>query len=286
MERFLDDQGNKTAKIERDFGSAALTAAEFNLSSEQEIESAKERAKFFGNQYRKVRNEFRNEVLDTRTDLTEEEFKGWEKRTRDAFRGMTMAEAEAGIDTEKSRYIRDKLENIADTTAVERTVEVYAANFYESRNGEILEAIKASPSDYQERDLETVYSLFQRANEHVLDVENLKLKAENPEAWSRNCQFSHNQLIKNFNDINNLAVKYGATPLTCRNFVTNDFEYDDASDPGSYTLSRCVYDRNIVETYCKEAFPKLYRGTSRETSGSDKRREPSLLELFHLEGED
>lgn len=234
--------------------------------------------KFFAKEYRDIENGFSKEANKKPLWKNEAEFKIWENDAKNAFEKMKSAESDADL-LSGNRFERDRIENISQSK-VENTIEVYSGHFYESRSKALIEKLKEKPGS--EEDIEKVGSLHEYAAKHVEAVRDRSLRATNVESWNRNCRKTHNDLINLLNEINWLAKEYNVTPLTFRNFETNDYYYDRSKDPGGYTDARAEYDRAIVEKYCETAFSNL--GGAREETLTPEVA-TSVLD-FHRLGED
>lgn len=234
--------------------------------------------KFFAKEYCNIERNFSEESKRKSLWKNEKEFKIWEDDAREAFDKMKSAEENAGLLTMKKQHERNRIENISQTK-VEDTIEVYSGHFYESRSEALIEKLK---SENNEEAIEKVGSLHEYAAKHVEAVRDKNLRATNVEAWNRNCRKTHNELINLLNDINWLAKGRDLTPLTFRNFETNDYFYNKNDDIGGYTDARAEYDRAIVEKYCETAFSNL--GGAREETITPEVA-TSILD-FHRLGED
>ncbi|MDO4889339.1 MAG: hypothetical protein Q4A25_01430 [Candidatus Saccharibacteria bacterium] len=233
--------------------------------------------KFFAKEYRNIENNFSQIISKKALWKNETEFKIWENDAAEAYEKMKSAEDDAGLLS--NRFERDRVENISQPK-VENTIEVYSGHFYETRSEALVEKLKNEPNS--EETIEKVGSLHEYAAKHVEAVRNRELRATDVETWNRNCRKTHNELINLLNDINWIAKERNLTPLTFRNFETNDYYYDRGKDIGGYTDARAEYDRAIVEKYCETAFSNL--GGAREETLTPEVA-TSILD-FHRLGED
>lgn len=94
--------------------------------------------------------------------------------------------------------------------------------------------------------MDAVYDTFDRSDEY---------------AWKKydaDRRAAHNAMIRHLNSLNDLAREYGVTPFTFRNFMTNDFSYDQRLDDGRALDARVKYDRYSVVEYFKVVFKREF----------------------------
>lgn len=216
--------------------------------------------------------------------ISETEFMKWEDEVGGAFFKMKEAEYDACY---ASKYEKDREERIGAVNS-NMSVEVYAGNFYNERKTALKQKILQN-ENLEERDahLKILGDLYDRVCTHIECKRDFKLKSKDVAAFDDARKNAHNSLIRNMNQINNLADEYGVRRLTFRNFLINDEkDYDKAYDIYLDTDSRYDFDRSSVEKYTMIAFADLYKKA--ETDGTLK-VDPSKVSktaYFHNMGED
>gem|GEM_PF-870128 len=216
--------------------------------------------------------------------ISETEFMKWEDEVGGAFFKMKEAEYDACY---ASKYEKDREERIGAVNS-NMSVEVYAGNFYNERKTALKQKILQN-ENLEERDahLKILGDLYDRVCTHIECKRDFKLKSKDVAAFDDARKNAHNSLIRNMNQINNLADEYGVRRLTFRNFLINDEkDYDKAYDIYLDTDSRYDFDRSSVEKYTMIAFADLYKKA--ETDGTLK-VDPSKVSktaYFHNMGVD
>jgi hypothetical protein len=216
--------------------------------------------------------------------ISETEFMKWEDEVGGAFFKMKEAEYDACY---TSKYEKDREERIGAVNS-NMSVEVYAGNFYNERKTALKQKILQN-ENLEERDahLKILGDLYDRVCTHIECKRDFKLKSKDVAAFDDARKNAHNSLIRNMNQINNLADEYGVRRLTFRNFLINDEkDYDKAYDIYLDTDSRYDFDRSSVEKYTMIAFADVYKKA--ETDGTLK-VDPSKISktaYFHNMGED
>lgn len=216
--------------------------------------------------------------------ISETEFMKWEDEVGGAFFKMKEAEYDACY---TSKYEKDREEMIGSANSL-MTAEVYAANFYEERK-EVLKQKILQNENPEERDnhLKILGDLHDKVCAHIECKRDFELKSKDVGAFDEARKNAHNSLIRNMNQINNLADEYRVRRLTFRNFLINDDKnYNAAYDIYLDTDARYDFDRSSVEKYTMIAFDDEYKKA--ETDGTLK-VDPSKVSktaYFHNMGED
>lgn len=216
--------------------------------------------------------------------ISETEFMKWEDEVGGAFFKMKEAEYDACY---TSKYEKDREESIGAVN-YHMSVEVYAANFYEERKEALKQKILQNENP-EERDkhLEILGDLHDKVCAHIECKRDFELKSKDVGAFDEARKNAHNSLIRNMNQINNLADEYGVRRLTFRNFLINDDKtYNKAYDIYLDTDARYDFDRSSVEKYTMIAFEDEYKKA--ETDGTLKvdSSKVSKTAYFHNMGED
>ena len=216
--------------------------------------------------------------------ISETEFMKWEDEVGGAFFKMKEAEYDACY---TSKYEKDREESIGAVN-YHMSVEVYAGNFYYERKNVLKHKILQN-ENLEERDkhLKILGDLHDKVCAHIECKRDFELKSKDVGAFDEARKNAHNSLIRNMNQINNLADEYGVRRLTFRNFLINDEKnYNKAYDIYRDTDARYDFDRSSVEKYTMIAFADLYKKA--ETDGTLK-VDPSKVSktaYFHNIGED
>ena len=216
--------------------------------------------------------------------ISETEFMKWEDEVGGAFFKMKEAEYDACY---TSKYEKDREEMIGSANSL-MTAEVYAANFYEERKEALKQKILQNENP-EERDnhLKILGELHDKVCAHIECKRDFELKSKDVGAFDEARKNAHNSLIRNMNQINNLADEYRVRRLTFRNFLINDDKnYNAAYDIYLDTDARYDFDRSSVEKYTMIAFDDEYKKA--ETDGTLK-VDPSKVSktaYFHNMGED
>ena len=216
--------------------------------------------------------------------ISETEFMKWEDEVGGAFFKMKEAEYDACY---TSKYEKDREESIGAVN-YHMSVEVYAANFYEERKEALKQKILQNENP-EERDnhLKILGDLHDKVCAHIECKRDFELKSKDVGAFDEARKNAHNSLIRNMNQINNLADEYRVRRLTFRNFLINDDKnYDATYDIYLDTDARYDFDRSSVEKYTMIAFDDEYKKA--ETDGTLK-VDPSKVSktaYFHNMGED
>lgn len=266
---------NKNTSAFDDFAERVKREQEF-------VERRREDTRHWARYYVGAEQAFDMRVKDNK--ISETEFMKWEDEVGGAFFKMKEAEYDACY---TSKYEKDREERIGAVNS-NMSVEVYAGNFYNERKTALKQKILQN-ENLEERDahLKILGDLYDRVCTHIECKRDFKLKSKDVAAFDDARKNAHNSLIRNMNQINNLADEYGVRRLTFRNFLINDEkDYDKAYDIYLDTDSRYDFDRSSVEKYTMIAFADLYKKA--ETDGTLK-VDPSKVSktaYFHNMGED
>lgn len=253
------------------------------VKREQEfVERRREDTRHWARYYVGAEQAFDRRVKDNK--ISETEFMKWEDEVGGAFFKMKEAEYDACY---TSKYEKDREEMIGSANSL-MTAEVYAANFYEERKEALKQKILQNENP-EERDnhLKILGDLHDKVCAHIECKRDFELKSKDVGAFDEARKNAHNSLIRNMNQINNLADEYRVRRLTFRNFLINDDKnYNAAYDIYLDTDARYDFDRSSVEKYTMIAFDDEYKKA--ETDGTLK-VDPSKVSktaYFHNMGED
>lgn len=266
---------NKNTSAFDDFAERVKREQEF-------VERRREDTRHWARYYVGAEQAFDKRVKDQK--ITETEFMKWEDEVGGAFFKMKEAEYDACY---ASKYEKDREEMIGSANSL-MTAEVYAANFYEERKEALKQKILQNENP-EERDnhLKILGDLHDKVCAHIECKRDFELKSKDVGAFDEARKNAHNSLIRNMNQINNLADEYRVRRLTFRNFLINDDKnYNAAYDIYLDTDARYDFDRSSVEKYTMIAFDDEYKKA--ETDGTLK-VDPSKVSktaYFHNMGED
>ena len=213
---------------------------------------------FWAKQYRFHEADF-GKKLERDKRLSYELLEESEKLASSDFESMKSFEKRTGL----SIYERDKIENIGYIDPAE-TIEAAAGEFFMRRRRALEKKVLESSNPEKEKDVKIGDELYRLYGEHLYYCYDYETKRTDYEAYQANRRNSHNNLINYLNLMNDTARKYDVTPFTFRNFLPNDFIYDEDLDIGKYTDRRAEYDRATVEFYCRNAFPSIWEKADRE----------------------
>ena len=266
---------NKNTSAFDDFAERVKRQEEF-------IERRREDTRHWARYYMGAEQAFDRRVKANK--ISETEFMKWEDEVGGAFFKMKEAEYDACY---RSKYEKDREEMIGSANSL-MTAEVYAANFYEERKEALKQKILQNENP-EERDnhLKILGDLHDKVCAHIECKRDFELKSKDVGAFDEARKNAHNSLIRNMNQINNLADEYRVRRLTFRNFLINDDKnYNAAYDIYLDTDARYDFDRSSVEKYTMIAFDDEYKKA--ETDGTLK-VDPSKVSktaYFHNMGED
>lgn len=266
---------NKNTSAFDDFAERVRREQEF-------VERRREDTRHWARYYVGAEQAFDRRVKNNK--ISETEFMKWEDEVGGAFFKMKEAEYDACY---PSKYEKDREEMIGSANSL-MTAEVYAANFYEERKEALKQKILQNENP-EERDnhLKILGDLHDKVCAHIECKRDFELKSKDVGAFDEARKNAHNSLIRNMNQINNLADEYRVRRLTFRNFLINDDKnYNAAYDIYLDTDARYDFDRSSVEKYTMIAFDDEYKKA--ETDGTLK-VDPSKISktaYFHNMGED
>ena len=266
---------NKNTSAFDDFAERVRREQEF-------VERRREDTRHWARYYMGAEQAFDRRVKNNK--ISETEFMKWEDEVGGAFFKMKEAEYDACY---PSKYEKDREEMIGSANSL-MTAEVYAANFYEERKEALKQKILQNENP-EERDnhLKILGDLHDKVCAHIECKRDFELKSKDVGAFDEARKNAHNSLIRNMNQINNLADEYRVRRLTFRNFLINDDKnYNAAYDIYLDTDARYDFDRSSVEKYTMIAFDDEYKKA--ETDGTLK-VDPSKVSktaYFHNMGED
>lgn len=135
-----------------------------------------------------------------------------------------------------------------------KTIEAQAGNYYHERSAALKQAIESSGQPESKQDLDSIRKFYYAVVDH-LDYRYPmpgEVERRGYEEFEKERTLSHNNLIKAFNDINDLARKYHVRPFTIRNFCPSDARDKKDQTPAVARLMK--YDRYVLQSFYIAAF--------------------------------
>ena len=223
----------------------------------QETEKAPEYAADFYRAALDVTKDFdrRKQTLESENQkMSRTEFEKWEDALSD----------EIGYARKELEKTDNSLETMAEcaqymilTTDEEKTyktIEAQAGNYYHERSAALKQAIESSGQSESKQDLDSIRKFYYAVVDH-LDYRYPmpgEVERRGYEEFEKERTLSHNNLIKAFNDINDLARKYHVRPFTIRNFCPSDAREKKDQTPAVARLMK--YDRYVLQSFYIAAF--------------------------------
>ena len=223
----------------------------------QETEKAPEYAADFYRAALDVTKDFdrRRQTLESENQkMSRTEFEKWEDALSD----------EIGYARKELEKTDNSLETMAEcaqymilTTDEEKTyktIEAQAGNYYHERSAALKQAIESSGQSESKQDLDSIRKFYYAVVDH-LDYRypmHGEVERRGYEEFEKERTLSHNNLIKAFNDINDLARKYHVRPFTIRNFCPSDAREKKDQTPAVARLMK--YDRYVLQSFYIAAF--------------------------------
>lgn len=223
----------------------------------QETEKAPDYAADFYRAALDVTKDFdrRRQTLESENQkMSRTEFEKWEDALSD----------EIGYARKELEKTDNSLETMAEcaqymilTTDEEKTyktIEAQAGNYYHERSAALKQAIESSGQSESKQDLDSIRKFYYAVVDH-LDYRYPmpgEVERRGYEEFEKERTLSHNNLIKAFNDINDLARKYHVRPFTIRNFCPSDAREKKDQTPAVARLMK--YDRYVLQSFYIAAF--------------------------------
>ena len=135
-----------------------------------------------------------------------------------------------------------------------KTIEAQAGNYYHERSAALKQAIESSGQSESKQDLDSIRKFYYAVVDH-LDYRYPmpgEVERRGYEEFEKERTLSHNNLIKAFNDINDLARKYHVRLFTIRNFCPSDAREKKDQTPAVARLMK--YDRYVLQSFYIAAF--------------------------------
>jgi hypothetical protein len=223
----------------------------------QETEKAPEYAADFYRAALDVTKDFdrRRQALESEDQkMSKTEFEKWEDALSDEleFAGDELEKTDNTLETmaESARAMI----LTTDEEKTYKTIEAQAGNYYHERSAALKQAIESSGQSESKQDLDSIRKFYYAVVDH-LDYRYPmpgEVERRGYEEFEKERTLSHNNLIKAFNDINDLARKYHVRPFTIRNFCPSDAREKKDQTPAVARLMK--YDRYVLQSFYIAAF--------------------------------
>ena len=223
----------------------------------QETEKAPDYAADFYRAALDVTRDFdrRRQALESEDQkMSKTEFEKWEDALSDEleFAGDELEKTDNSLET-----MAESAQHMILTTDEEKTyktIEAQAGNYYHERSAALKQAIESSGQSESKQDLDSIRKFYYAVVDH-LDYRYPmpgEVERRGYEEFEKERTLSHNNLIKAFNNINDLARKYHVRPFTIRNFCPSDAREKKDQTPAVARLMK--YDRYVLQSFYIAAF--------------------------------
>lgn len=223
----------------------------------QETEKAPDYAADFYRAALDVTKDFdrRKQTLESENQkMSKTEFEKWEDALSDEI-GYAKKELEKTDNTlETMAECAQHMILTTDEEKTYKTIEAQAGNYYHERSAALKQAIESSGQSESKQDLDSIRKFYYAVVDH-LDYRYPmpgEVERRGYEEFEKERTLSHNNLIKAFNDINDLARKYHVRPFTIRNFCPSDAREKKDQTPAVARLMK--YDRYVLQSFYIAAF--------------------------------
>ncbi len=223
----------------------------------QETEKAPDYAADFYRAALDVTKDFdrRKQTLESENQkMSRTEFEKWEDALSDEI-GYAKKELEKTDNTlETMAECAQHMILTTDEEKTYKTIEAQAGNYYHERSAALKQAIESSGQSESKQDLDSIRKFYYAVVDH-LDYRYPmpgEVERRGYEEFEKERTLSHNNLIKAFNDINDLARKYHVRPFTIRNFCPSDAREKKDQTPAVARLMK--YDRYVLQSFYIAAF--------------------------------
>ena len=186
--------------------------------------------------------------------MSKTEFEKWEDALSDEleFAGDELEKTDNTLETmaECAQYMI----LTTDEEKTYKTIEAQAGNYYHERSAALKQAIESSGQPESKQELDSIRKFYYAVVDH-LDYRYPmpgEVERRGYEEFEKERTLSHNNLIKAFNDINDLARKYHVRPFTIRNFCPSDARDKKDQTPAVARLMK--YDRYVLQSFYIAAF--------------------------------
>lgn len=224
---------------------------------QQETEKAPDYAADFYRAALDVTKDFdrRKQTLESeKQKMSRTEFEKWEDALSDEI-GYAKKELEKTDNTlETMAECAQHMILTTDEEKTYKTIEAQAGNYYHERSAALKQAIESSGQSESKQDLDSIRKFYYAVVDH-LDYRYPmpgEVERRGYEEFEKERTLSHNNLIKAFNDINDLARKYHVRPFTIRNFCPSDAREKKDQTPAVARLMK--YDRYVLQSFYIAAF--------------------------------
>ena len=186
--------------------------------------------------------------------MSKTEFEKWEDALSDEleFAGDELEKTDNTLET--MAQCAQYMILTTDEEKTYKTIEAQAGNYYHERSAALKQAIESSGQPESKQDLDSSRKFYYAVVDH-LDYRYPmpgEVERRGYEEFEKERTLPHNNLIKSFNDINDLARKYHVRPFTIRNFCPSDARDKKDQTPAVARLMK--YDRYVLQSFYIAAF--------------------------------
>lgn len=261
----LKGQRIETAKPDgatvREMGGWVLSATE-GKDAERVVPDAKAEVKYWSNEYNEAERQFARYSKKMAADKAgREDYRTTLARYEEDI-AYDWQEAEMAADKAMSGQLIRSPYELADTQSLgvvepHETVEAATGIFYEERVMVLNDKItSAEPTEETAAEQKLIRQTWRKVMDYVEASTDYDFLHMDYNAYRQARRVCHNNMIRQLNALNLLAEKYGTTRFTPRNFMTNDFVYNERRDRSGKLNRRANYDRETVLAYFQTVFQK------------------------------
>ena len=222
---------------------------------QDKIERAGEEIGFYAGEIRALEYQFRKQLDRSKErgelHIDKEEFSKWEQDYRYLWLRVREQVQRNGLTSAEEATAEQKIIVYTEEADLATTVEAQAGNFFTERERNLLSAIREQGGN--EEDLKVARGFAEAVDDH-LDFKYMspdEIRDYGYDNYESHRTIAHNNAIKQLNNMNRLAEKYGTERFTPRDFWTSEMP-KSAQTPA--IARRMRFDRDIVEEYYGIAF--------------------------------
>ncbi len=174
-----------------------------------------------------------------------------------------------------NQLIRSDYE-LADTQGLgvvkpEETIEAATGIFYEERAKALNQQISANEqNENTAADQAVLRQTWRKVMDYIEAATDYDFLHRDYTSYQNIRRACHNNMIRQLNNLNQLAEKYGTARFTPRDFMTNDFSYDQRRDHNGQLNLRANYDRETVLAYFRTVFESDFTAIEQKAAYSSR----------------
>lgn len=136
------------------------------------------------------------------------------------------------------------------------SIEAASSIFYNERVAALKQKIEqnAATPEEAESQIDLLGNTWSKVKAYLDATKDIETMHSNINKYHSHRNTSHNAMIRQLNQMNDLAEKYQTERFTPRNFITNDYEYNEYRDKNHELYRRTRYDRDSVLGYFTGVF--------------------------------